>query len=337
MQKKARKISRRAFFVIYFYLVVILFSVLTVSTYTWFSINRSPKVSNISLYVTAQSGLEFSKELNSEDWSSQIMYSDLVKETPTLRPVTWSDREQRFYAARYGANGKLSGYWEPLSDNINANKNNYLGYYCVGTFYARTDKHVDVSLTPAYEIDGGQSGTGTYVVGVPVWDPDQIYHFDGGADAEDAIRIGIRITKLDEEGEPDSENSVFYIYEPNCDSHQLDDALSAKNGDYVLTPSIDGTETLVPTDRLITQTATSWIEASPVEKDVQIYQFGEFTSSTDLFSLEQNEKAMIQIYIWLEGQDIDCNNSLEESLIIASVQFLAKSQQQPGTVPIPLD
>ena len=105
MQKKARKISRRAFFVIYFYLVVILFSVLTVSTYTWFSINRSPKVSNISLYVTAQSGLEFSKDLNGDDWSSQIMYSDLVKETPTLRPVTWSDREQRFYAARYGANG----------------------------------------------------------------------------------------------------------------------------------------------------------------------------------------------------------------------------------------
>lgn len=337
MIAKKKTKTRKVNIVVYFYMILILLIVLVMASYAWFSISRTPRVSNISLYVNTMQGLEFSKTPDANEWTKQLSYADLAAQTSPLRPVTWSDKDQRFYGAVYGIDGRLTGDWQPLSDERNANRENYLGYYCIGTFYARTDEKVAVSLTPATEIDDGVNGSGTYLIGIPLWDETEINHYDGGADAEDAVRVGIRVTRFGEDGQPAADRSEFFIYEPNCDSHQDDEGVDVPDGKYSPTPSIDGTPTLVPEDRLITQTASVWSEANPVEKNVQIYTFGEFTSDTALFTMEQDEMVMIQIYLWLEGQDVDCNNSMEDALIIASVQFLAENIPETGMDPIPAD
>lgn len=313
--------------VIYFYIILMLLVLLTVASYTWFSLSKTPRVSSMSMHVSTTPGLELSLDPNSDKWGSSVSYLDMVKETSPLRPITWSEKDQKFYAAVYGIDGRLTDKWQPLSDERNANRNDYEGYYCIGTLYARASEDVKVYLSPAVEADEGTSGAGTYLVGTPIWNSEEIVHNDGGMGAEAAVRVGIKITRLDENNESTGE-VLFYIYEPNCDAH------TDFSRGYVATPSIDGTDTLVPEDRLITQTASAWLEADPVEKGVLFYNLGEFTSDTELFTMETDEKVMIQVYVWLEGQDVDCTNEIEEAQIMANIQFKAIPENNSGLQPI---
>lgn len=323
--------SGRLRILLYFHLVLILLILLTAASYSWFSLSKLNRVSNLSLYVNAPVGMQIAASPDAEEWGLQLAYQDLVTESSPLRPVTWSERDQKFYAATYGFNGQLKDEWMPLSDELNSNGGRD-SYYCVATLYGRTDERVTVSLAPAAAAEEGRSGTGTYLLGKTLWDSEKIANYNGGFGAENAVRIGIRITKLDRDFSPLDEDPLFVIYEPNSDRH------ADSTEGYVDTPSIDGTESLVPQSRLITQNATVWTESEPVEKGVVLHKFGEFNGETKLFSLETDETVKIQLYIWLEGQDIDCTNSsnfaVNEAQITANVQFSAVTDHQSGMEPI---
>ena len=327
-EEKKNNRKRTALIVaIYFYVLLVLLILLTVASYTWFSLSRTPRVSSMSMHVTTAPGLELSLDPSAEEWGNSLSYKDMVKESSPLRPITWSDKDQKFYAAVYGIDGRLSGKWLPLSDERNANRNDYEGYYCIGTLYARASEDIKVYLNPAIEASEGTAGVGTYLVGTPIWNSDEIVHNDGGMGAETAVRVGIKVTRLDENNASTGE-VMFFIYEPNSDTH-----IDGSHG-YISTPSIDETESLVPEDKLITQTTSSWIETDPVQKGVVFYRLGEFNSNTELFRMESEEKVMIQIYIWLEGQDVDCTNEIKEAQIIANIQFGAISDNNSGLTPI---
>jgi hypothetical protein len=146
---------------------------------------------------------------------------------------------------------------------------------------------------------------------------------------ECAIRMGFRITIFDENGNPVDENPKLIIYEPNSDTH-LDYSVG-----YVATENVNGQEGLVPAERLIRQTTTGWSEASPVQKNVLVYQHGEFLDDPHLFDLDPGQKAQIDVYLWLEGQDVDCRYETDEvSQILASIQLWSQSRGQSGMDPI---
>ena len=317
--------------VLWIYMLLILFTLLTVASYTWFSLSRTPRVSDMNMYINAQSGLELSEDPLAEEWKLQLDFVDLVDVTSPLRPITWSDRRQQFYAATYGVDGRLTdlSWWQPLTDDRNANKDNIEGFYIKATFYARTDVAMEVSLSPAVEIDKGLKGSGTYVIGTPVWDYQQIVHNNGGQGAENAIRIGLRITPVDETGESINKPAKFYIYEPNADAHTYPEIFG-----YVDTPSIDGTSTLISDGSLIRQTASYWTEAYPVQRNAVIRTLGEFVDDTKLFEIKPGEMYRIDVYVWLEGQDVDCTNQIREAQILANIQFAGDPGGQSGMKPI---
>jgi hypothetical protein len=105
-------------------------TLLTVASYTWFSLSKTPRVSDMNMYVNAQTGMEISADPLAEEWKKQLDFRDLVDVTAPLRPITWSDQNQQFYAAAYGFDGRLRNYsqWEPLTDERNANKDTLDGY-----------------------------------------------------------------------------------------------------------------------------------------------------------------------------------------------------------------
>lgn len=327
MNKQNQGKKQRNKILIYLYLCFILLLLLTVASYTWFSLTQTPRVSDLSMHVATTGGLELALTPDSEEWELQLDFLDMVNETAPLRPVTWSNEEQRFYAAAYGMDGRQTDQWLALSDEVNANQNNLDGYYIVGTFYARSGTYAKVSLSPAVEVDEGLQGSGTYLIGTPIWNAETISHDNGGQGAETAVRVGIRVTQVDTDGSA-IENSYFYIYEPNADLH-----IDGSEG-YVDTPSIDGTETLIPEDQMIIQTASTWTEAYPVQRTVVIKDLGEFTTPVDLFEIQTGEMFRIDIYIWLEGQDVDCTNQLSSAQILANIQLAAGTENQSGLVPI---
>ena len=331
VKKQNRKKHTLAFIVLYFYMVLILFSLLTVATYTWFAISRTPRVSDMYLFINAASGLEISATPDAEEWKLQLDFRELVDVTTELKPATWSEKDQKFYAAEYGFDGRHTGRWHELSDSIHANRDDVYGYYVKTVFYLRTGQKTKLYLTPAVEVDEGLDGSGTYLIGTPVWDSEEILHSNGGQGAECAVRVGIRITPVDTQGQPIGDESVFFIYEPNSDMH-----LSGST-EYTVTPSIDETPSLVPEDRLILQTASTWTETNPVERNAVIKDLGEFTTSSDLWVLDRDEIIRVELYIWLEGQDIDCTNAIDRAQILASIQFAGDSSGQSGMDPIDPD
>ncbi len=304
-----------------FYMLMVLVVLLTAATYTWFTISRTPEVHDLALYVGTARGLMISADpdLPFEKWGEHINYGDHMSKDTFLKPATWSDKEQRFYAAEFGADGRIRRISRKLNDDSNANGNGADSYYVKFTFYAKTDENVKVSLADPNEL------TGNFVVGMPEWDPENIVHANGGRGAQSAVRIGFKITKFDEKGQPIDEVPTFIIYEPNCDNH-LDFTY-----DYELTPSIDGTENLVPSERLIRQTSTAWVESDPVQNGIVVYYYGEFLDDTFLFDLDSGQMAQIDMYLWLEGQDVDCTAEIgEQAKIIAAVHLEATSRGNSG-------
>jgi hypothetical protein len=328
--KKIYQKLRKFHLFIYFYLVLILLVITTVSTYAWFSLTRTPRVSNLSVYVNAYPGMELSLSPESDQWLQQISYEDMFKDNYELRPATWSDKDQMFYGATYSASGRLqTDKWEPLTDERHSNHTNRENHYCVGSFYARSGSKVMVSLDTARVLDDGRATSGTYLFGEPSWNEETISHDNKGMGAENAIRIGIKVTRLNSDLTPSDKPTEFFIYEPNGDAHNDGTA------GYVDTPSVDGTSTLIPEERIIKQGASSWSESDPVEKNVIVHRLGDFDGSTDMFIIDIDEIVQIQIYIWLEGQDVDCTNEISEARVVANLQFKSTVIGDSGLVPIP--
>ena len=318
----------RLHIILYAYMLLILFILLVSATYTWFSISRTPRVSDMHLSVSSPTGLELAYEWNSEDeeWTQHLDLGSKINENIVpLKPVTWVKEENKFYAANYGYDGRITNVSKILTDEENANQTSNTGYYLKATFYARTGVNVGVSLAPAMVTGDGTEGRGTYVIGYPVWNETEIEHDNHGNGAENTIRIGFRITKLDKTGQEKADSVQFYVYEPNCNGH-ADGSTEVHD-----THSIYGYP-LVDKEYLIRQSVSTWSETNPTQRNVVIKELGEFLTDTNLFELSLDEFAKIDLYFWMEGQDIDCNQTIgQDAKILANIQFEAKTENQSGT------
>lgn len=328
MPEKTKKQRRRTF--IYLWVLFALLILLVTATYTWFTISQTPHVNDMAMYINTKSGIEIAKTVDAEEeeWGLHLDYYDLVDDEYPLKPVTWSEQHQKFMAMRYGFDGRMMSFGE-LSDEKNANRKGGDGYYVHGTFYVRTQSACYVSLAKAIEINGGENGSGTYVIGLPLWNVEKIMHEDVGNGAENAIRLGLKITHVDYNTGTPLSDPEFFIYEPNCDYH-----LSGST-DYFPTASIDGTDTLIDSDHLILQKASSWSEAYPIQREVTIKKLGDFVEEKRLFKIETYEKIKVDVYVWLEGQDADCIAQIDDSRILASIQFNIDYSGQSGIEDIP--
>lgn len=308
-----------------FWMLLILLTLWVSASYTWFSISRTPRVSEMAISVAAQSGMELAETLEAEEWTQHLDLAESIGEIAPLKPVTWVNSAQKFYAADIGKDGRIVGITRELSDEYNANQNNVNGFYLKHTFYARTGTNVKVSLVPAMTSGDGVEGSGTYVIGTPEWDSSAIIHNNGGNGAEYTLRVGIRITKLDENRTELADSVQFYIYEPNYDGH-----IDGSEGP-IETESIDGNPTLVDEEYMIRQTKSTWTEVDPVQHGVVMQSLGEFESDTHLFDLEKNNYAKIELYFWMEGQDVDCNYLIgQDAHLMANIQFFAEAQDDSG-------
>ena len=316
----------------YLYILLALLVLLVAASYTWFSLSRTPRVSGMEMYVSTSVGIELSEtyDAEDEDWGIILDFQKIVGENTVLQPASWSAQKNGFVTAAYGTDGRtIQNKFITLTDEQNANRSDEHAYYVKGTFYARSDTEVDVSLGEAVEVNEGENTAGTYVIGTPVWNEQTILHDDGGLGAETAIRLGLRITPVNPFTGAEAGESDFYIYEPNYDVH-IDENIE---GD-VTTQSVDG-GAYEDTAYMIYQTASTWTEAYPVQKNVTIKKLGEFVSDTYLFTLEPGDMVKIDLYIWLEGQDVDCTNLIDEAQIVANVQLSAEYGGQSGLETIP--
>lgn len=315
----------------YLWLLIGMLALLVTASFAWFSVSNVARVNEMALYVNADQGLTIAESYATpeEEWGSNLYFPDLISEESPLKPVTWSEENHCFKGIRYGYDGRQTNTWRTLSDAENANTSGNDQYYVYTPFYMKTDTACTVALTEAIELNDGEAGAGTYVIGTPKWNELTHMHEDAGNGAERAVRIGFLITKVNPNTGNAIGTSTFYIYEPNGDSH-IDGY-----DQYLDTNSIDGTDTLVPPERMIVQTSSIWREASPIQRDVTLKTLGTFTTDANLFHLSVGEMARVTMYIWIEGQDLDCYGLPNVSELSANIQFKADYSEQSGIKEIP--
>ena len=312
------------------YVTIVLFALLTVATYTWFDLTFVPSVNDMSIYINASPGflLSFENTDDEDSWAAQINFRDKISDdSKPLIPITYSKASDSFYTAGYGADGRIVGINQPVPEPIEEQSVANNGYYMKIAFYAKSGENVSVYLSDAIEVEEGKIGAGTWLIGAPVWDSSGVRHTNGGGGAETAMRVGIKITKLNSAGNAQGEQ-IFYLYEPNYDSH-----IDGSTG-YQETPSIDG-GLLADENVHILQTTSSWRDADLVQKNVVISQLGEFQEEPFLFDLAAEQVAKIELFFWLEGQDVDCGNLLtQKAMIMSNIQFRAETEGGSDLVPI---
>ncbi len=300
---------------------------LTASTYAWMSIATFYKVSDIDLNIITENALEIALDENGApgEWVKTIASEQIIDPEAILRPVTWSYEDKTFYAPAYGLDGRIASFDKLLvtaaSDipsPADEAEEEGAGHLISVDLWLRTGaSKITTYLSGPDNTSAEEIGNGTFVMGAPVWDAEQICHVNGGKGAENVIRIGFLTYDYYSADGALYQESTFYIYEPNTSE---DEETLGINGEPLHTGG-----------KLIKQSVSTFSELEQVLHGSVNYERGEFIGeNTEMFDLLANIPRKVTLFIWLEGQDGHCNNSISAGQILANLQIAAttKNNQQ---------
>ena len=348
-------------------LLLLTAAMLVLSTYAWFSSNRVVTIEGISAQVSAASGIQISLDgevwssrvtvtqatlaaLTTGESPNQVVknrYQWPTKLSPVSTDGSVSSNDIGFYAGLLnstadgltnvaaegpdiGANGKYIAFDIYLKNTtgIAAGNNLLLGQ----------NSYVDIDTT-----NGGQANTGLencVRVGLLMYDPTNAVDLSSsGADVR-AIAIG--------------NSPIVSIWEPNFNQHI---AYVVSNDARVQNNASSTFKTLGLTSSSVTATALSNINAAslPVTDDQAttvneanafaipetVRTAGTVAADTPMTAVEldstsgdpvqlvlsANKIMKCRMYIWLEGQDPDCNDTASTGKAVKFVINLAKPQE----------
>ncbi len=294
---------------------------LTTSTFAWMSIANSVRVSDLELNVVTENAMEIALDVdgNPGEWTTVLSLGDLIGPDTALKPATWWAERDSFYTVQYGLDGRPGNLTELQVKSINsgiqtpnaaeAEAAGDSGYLIALDLWLRTGaSQAMVYLSEPAEQTTDVLGAGTWVIGEPTWNAGLVRHENGGNGAENVVRMGFR--SYDEEYDAGG----FTLYEPNALENETP------------TSGVSG-KALEGDGRLIRQAVTTWTEQDPVLRGSVDYTIGQFfEKDTTLFLLSEGQPRKFTLYIWLEGQDSNCDNTISGGKLLANIQFGATTE-----------
>lgn len=331
MKNKKKNRSRRVLLL----LMVLLTTggLLATSSYAWFTANKTVTVSTLNVNVEAQNGIQIST--NGTTWKSVISNTDITSAHGT-------------YTASVN---QIPKKMEPVSTGKNANENGQLEmFYGVVTGTAGGDFQLTATKQTDVE-ENGDTATGKYIAfdlffkvdaetplylttnsGVTTPDDD-----DKGI--QNASRIAFGILGNTSAGSDLSTiqglnagtSSQYYIWEPNYNLHTPAAITHAKDT-YNLTITANESSPLAYsgiTSDIVTGNAVKVGEANAtkhptlfkdVTPDYATKAGAGFSAYQLVFTLSKGV-TKVRIYMWIEGQDVDCQNNASGANADFDLQF----------------
>ena len=318
-KKKIRKNKNRTKRII----LLLLLGIVTFgsATYAWFTANQVVTVNFINIKVEASNGIQIST--NASEWKSVITNDDInagyensVNQLPEI--VTNISTDGKVDTTT----GRLNMYYGVIGTDANT-----------GLYNLRTVKQTDVA--------GNEGRYVAFDIFLRVDQGQTIYlTSDSGveADGEDkglknAARVGI--VKLGHGSLTDSTNTLVnlknevattaIIWEPNIDQH-TDMVKDVVAPEYEVTIPATGsvpyrgisTTITTPVDLKKTINGTDTTNTAAVVPNIKTT--ANFTNYQEIFTLSSGVTKM-RVYMWIEGQDIDCENGATGSNIYFSLQL----------------
>lgn len=361
---KAKQNQRRTSVLTTLLLLLLTLILLITSTYAWFTANQIVSINQIDVNVAATNGLEISAD--AEDWKTSITKSDIneaitMNGNQNQLPATIVPCST---AGDIGTAGHLNMYKGIVNANLNTS-GYYITSELVEEENTGTDSEKPFIAFDFYLKYEGQTGVdravyldypGCYVEHL-VRDPltgTLTIDRDGSVGLENAARVafvlqgsvGVNATGTAARNISGTTNqSNTYLWEPNNDTHTQAAIANA--------PEFFGIDDLSATDAPITY--DGMYDAIPATNhDVDLTTcnrtefpeyFKQLTFEHKLSTYKQylyhgdngSEKSVkifdlqpgiykLRCYMWVEGQDVDCEDHASGTDIMYNVQFTIKQQ-----------
>lgn len=330
MRKSKKKQKFKKFRIFYLLLLLLITTIsLSTSSYAWFTTNRLVKIDLLDVSVRAQGGIEIS--VDGTDWKSSVSIDDIVnaeQKYPSntnqipfvLEPVsTIGELENGKLKLFYGnAVNNASGQYilettRSIEEKSFGEESN--GKFITFDLFLKTNNNTKLYLTPESNV----TYTGDKSVGI-----ENAVRFafveEGTVETGSSLNIIQNLSTND--------NNKVYIWEPNYDTHTEHGIENAKDV-YNITitdPSgqvnYDGvSKEISKNQNITTNKANSTYYPNFFKKvEVDYYTKNGFDTNMEVFSL-RGGITKIKVYMWVEGQDVDCENNAAIGNMSLNLQF----------------
>lgn len=309
-------------------------SLLTASTFAWFTANKTVTVSEIQVNVEAQGGIQISAD--GTKWRSVIgaaelisvgstSYTSAINQIPTtLEPVST--------ARTMNTSGLMEMYYGTITTNTGGDyiltavedveTHGTSGKFIAFDLFFRADAPTDLYLTTNSRIiTDDQTDTG-------IKNAARIAFVNKGNTA-----VGSSIETI--QGLNSGTTSPTYLWEPNYDSHTAPAISHAHdtyeidvlNGDGVVVPYSGVADEVTVANNVLVGDATATDYPALFTAITPNYTtVAGFSTNIQVFSLLKGI-SKIRIYMWVEGQDVDCENAASGGRILYNIQFTNEPPQ----------
>ena len=330
MPKKTKKNRKLYFMILWLLLVGVLFGS---STYAWFSTNRVVYISSLNVNVRAEGGIEISAD--AQKWKTILAIQDLIDAHTTSYPTSTNQIPNRL---------------EPVSTGKQINQQTgFLNMYhglveidALANYILESNKIVE-------EESSGDVSEGKFIafdIFLKTTSPTDLYlTTSSGATSDEENSVGIensaRIAFLIEGNASENTslntiqtlkgvtNDTVYIWEPNYDTHTeeaVEHALSTYNIITTTTNAdaldYDGIiQEFNKTENITVEKANNANYPNYFKKvNVDYLTKKNPTENSKIFSISSGI-TKIRIYMWIEGQDVDCEDNASIGNFTFNLQF----------------
>ena len=281
-------------------IALVLIILLSYATYAWLKRDWSPEILQSDMRIIAGSGLTFQFEGGDAIDSANI--NDLLGlETVELRSVSsCSGKSEDFFALEYGLTGDALKKLDPAkhldAKEIAALKNEEGKYTLLGKKYG----YVDLTFTVSADVNN-MSDQSVYL-----GDSSKIELVDAGAvgahDPLNAMRVSITV------------DGVTHVFLPSANG--ISPVRSIHTG--ITNNYVDG--------KGYAADGISPADAQTVSTDAKIFN-SFFEGKTELFTIAPGEQKKVNVCIWLEGVDADCQDDVASSELDLLIEFTADPEK----------
>ena len=338
MNKKSKRKSDLRSSII---LLLILLLLLITSTYAWFTANQVVTISTLNVHIEAQNGLQISADatawksvLENADIASDAAYSGNTNQIPTsMEPVSTVgeiDTATGFMKMFYGTvtADETDGGAYKLTSTAETDAAGTTGKYIAFDMFLRVDKDTQLKLTQAstVEMKEGSSDKGIKQASRVA------FCLQGTQPVGTALGT---ITGMKGATSFGAEGSTVYIWEPNSNWHTAAAVAHARdNYGITTTASEDGSSVAAVPYYGVNQVITEGIKLINTNNGNDTTHFTAITPSyvtesdtSAVLKAEQNVFSLsagitkARVYMWIEGQDVDCENTASGTDISFNLQF----------------
>lgn len=307
-------------------LLLLLLVFLIVSTYAWFTANQTVTISTLDVNVQTSNGLQISAD--AINWKTILQKEDITGATATYATNTNQMPTEMEPVSTAGV--VTSGVMDMYSGEVDAHDNgvdytlvsNKLtdtrgtdGTYIAFDIFLRVDQASQVYLTTASNVTYKQGAT------------------------DKGLQNAARVAFIDEgnasiETEPTTIQALkngtsSIIWEPNYDVHTAAGVLNAKEIYGITTTttggtqlSYDGIKAAIDIGKGVTLKTANKTSFADLFETVTptISTVKDFDAQQSLLNLNAGI-TKVRIYMWVEGQDVDCENNASGTDISFNVQI----------------